>query len=268
MLNSRTLRPGRLVGLKTTIRGGVEYRTTMIEEEHLTESGAEERRWETLCRKADPDEHERAKKARSKARQAIVRPCAPSDFGYLCPEDRVADLEAGLAEARRIADAFNATAQVTPRGQRDDRPSSPTTKGGQGDQLGDDQPAQRDGAGHPAIDVKMIRDAADKASRSARCSAPTPTSGCRRQSRSPDSKPASWSRPAKRRRRRSIRRPSPASPGPHTLWTSTPQPSQGPRGGWAGHRPDAGGGRAATASVVTQNWSSEIEDLPTRRFGA
>jgi hypothetical protein len=156
-----------LVGLSTNIRGGIEYRTRVIEEEHLTADGAEAAKWETERRIADPDEFERAKKARSKARNAIVRVCAPSDFGYLCPEDRVADLEAGLAEARRVADAFNATAQVTHL----------SVNVMTGRILPDDQEAVRAinsemtsllsqmERGIQRIDVKMIRDAADQAKR-------------------------------------------------------------------------------------------------------
>ena len=112
-INTSTLRPGLLVGLSTSISGNVKYRTQVIEEEHVTEDGAEAARWETERTITDPAEHEAAKKARSKARQAIVRACAPTTFGLVCPEDRIPDLEAGLAEARRVADIFNSTASVT-----------------------------------------------------------------------------------------------------------------------------------------------------------
>ncbi len=112
-INTSTLRPGLLVGLSTSISGNVRYRTQTLEEEHLTEDGAEAARWETERTITDPAEYEAAKKARSKARNSIVRVCAASAFGLLCPEDKVADLEAGLAEARATAERFNATATVT-----------------------------------------------------------------------------------------------------------------------------------------------------------
>ena len=112
-INTSTLRPGLLVGLSTSISGNVKYRTQVIEEDHLTDDGAEAARWETERTITDPAEHEAAKKARSKARNAIVRTCAASAFGYLCPENKIADLEAGVAEARRVADLFNSTATVT-----------------------------------------------------------------------------------------------------------------------------------------------------------
>lgn len=113
MIRTSTLRPGLLVGLSTNLKGNVRYRTEVIEAEHVTDEGAEKARWETERVIEDPEEFEAGKKARSKARNAIVRVCSQSAFGYLCPESRVADLEAGLAEARAIADKFNATAQVT-----------------------------------------------------------------------------------------------------------------------------------------------------------
>src|SRR5580765_135900 len=86
-INTSTLRPGLLVGLSTSISGNVRYRTQTLEEEHLTEDGAEAARWETERTITDPAEYEAAKKARSKARNSIVRVCAASAFGLLCPED-------------------------------------------------------------------------------------------------------------------------------------------------------------------------------------
>ena len=108
-----TLRPGLLVSLKSTISGNVKYRTNTIEADHLTEEGAKRARWETERTVTDPKEHERATEARGKARHAVARVCAWSAFGLLCPEDKTAELEAGIAEARRIADEFNATASFS-----------------------------------------------------------------------------------------------------------------------------------------------------------
>ena len=108
-----TLRPGYMVALSTKLRGNVTYQTRVIEDEHRTENGEAEALWETKRIKQDADEDERAKKARSAARQAVVRPCAPSEFGLLCPENRLADLEAGIKLGQRIVDDFNASAKFT-----------------------------------------------------------------------------------------------------------------------------------------------------------
>lgn len=110
MLKSSTLRPGLLVGLNTTLKGNVKYQTRQIEGEHL-EGDSLKSRWETERTIIDPTEHEAGKVAQSKARQAVVRVCSWSPFGLLCPTVNRADLEAGIAEARAIAEAFNATAR-------------------------------------------------------------------------------------------------------------------------------------------------------------
>lgn len=109
----RTLRPGFLVSLKTTVSGNVEYDKRTIEAAHKTETGAEQERWETERTVKDPAEFERGKTARSKARTAVTRVCAYSDFGLLCPESAAAELEEGIAAARAIAAEFNAGARYS-----------------------------------------------------------------------------------------------------------------------------------------------------------
>jgi hypothetical protein len=108
-----TLRPGLLVALSTTIRGNVAYRTVDIETDHLTDEGQRRARWETERTIEDPAEHEAAVKVRSKCRSTITAVCAGSDFGLLCPESKRDALAAAVEEARRTADAFNATAKRT-----------------------------------------------------------------------------------------------------------------------------------------------------------
>jgi len=112
MLTS-TLRPGLLVSLKTSIAGNVNYRTLTLESDHITETGARQARWETERTVVDPQEHEAAIRARSLARSKIQCVCANSAFGLLCPESKASELEAAVAEARAIVDAFNAQAGLT-----------------------------------------------------------------------------------------------------------------------------------------------------------
>jgi hypothetical protein len=108
-----TLRPGLLVSLKTSIRGNVNYKTLTLEGDHITETGERRARWETERTVTDPQEHEAAIRARSLARSKIQCVCANSAFGLLCPESKASELEAAVAEARRIVDAFNAQAGLT-----------------------------------------------------------------------------------------------------------------------------------------------------------
>lgn len=112
-LLTSTLRPGLLVSLKTTISGNVRYQTKMLEQAHFTADGFEQSRWETERQISDPVELEAAKKARSAARGAITRICAQSAFGLLCPQSREPELDEAVAEARKAAEAFNATARYT-----------------------------------------------------------------------------------------------------------------------------------------------------------
>jgi hypothetical protein len=112
-LETSTLRPGLLVSLKTTVKGNVSYHKETIEEDHLTDSGAKMAKWETERKIADPIEHERAQEARSKASHVIRRVCSATAFGLLCPEDKADELAAAIAEARGVADAFNASASIT-----------------------------------------------------------------------------------------------------------------------------------------------------------
>lgn len=112
-MRSTTLRPGFLVSLKTSLRGNVSYVSDIIESEHVTAEGSKRAKWETERTIADPAEFEAAKQAQQKARAAVSRVCAHSEFGLLCPESAAADLEAAVAQAQEIAAAFNASAKLT-----------------------------------------------------------------------------------------------------------------------------------------------------------
>lgn len=112
-LMTSTLRPGLLVGLKTSISGNVRYQTTELEAAHFTGEGFQKSRWETEKQVTDPVEHEAAKAARSAARNKVAAICANSAFGLLCPQSRESELERAIAEAQEIAAAFNATARYT-----------------------------------------------------------------------------------------------------------------------------------------------------------
>lgn len=104
-LNTSTLRPGLLVSLKTSLRGNVKYDRVDLEDR------PEISKWETTRVIADPDEYERGKKAQSRASSIIRRECSASAFGLLCTAERAWRLEDAIAEARAVVDQFNASAQ-------------------------------------------------------------------------------------------------------------------------------------------------------------
>lgn len=164
-IQTSTLRPGLLVSLKTSIVGNVRYAKQTIEAEYLTDDGAQEARWETQRTIADPVEHEAAKKARARARSLITGVCANSAFGLICPEIDAPNLDAAVAEARKIADEFNATAKlsrvyvyvITGRIAPDDVEAVKAINSEIRDLLSDME------SGISRMDVKAIREAASRA---------------------------------------------------------------------------------------------------------
>lgn len=112
-MDMTTLRPGLLVSLKTGVTGNVSYKRADIEPDHLTEAGTKQAKWETERTIDDPDEFEKAHATRSKCRGGIYKVCTQSTFGLLCPEDKKDDLDKAVEAAQILAAEFNATATIT-----------------------------------------------------------------------------------------------------------------------------------------------------------
>lgn len=100
-----TLKPGLLVSLKTTMRGGVEYAREDIADKKEGTAKVEE--WKTTKRVADVKEHEAASKLRSKLGGLVRKVCAPSAFGLICPVSKEAELREAIVEAKEGAAKFN-----------------------------------------------------------------------------------------------------------------------------------------------------------------
>lgn len=113
MTNISVLKPGFLVSLKTSLRGGVSYSRVDLEREHDTNEGRRRARWETTKEIADPAEFEAATKARGAARAEVARVCCASAFGLLCPESDELQLQTAISEARAIVNAHNASARLS-----------------------------------------------------------------------------------------------------------------------------------------------------------
>lgn len=112
-MKASVLKPGLLVSLKTSIRGGVNYQRVDLEHNHTDDDGALVARWETKRQIVDPAEYERATVTRGKARTLISSVCCSSSFGLLCPVSNESRLDEVIAEARALAAAHNAEATVT-----------------------------------------------------------------------------------------------------------------------------------------------------------
>lgn len=109
------LKPGILVSLKTELHGGVRYerRDLTVADTEIPNDAADVARWETKRVIDDAAEHERAVKARSALSTMIRSVCSATAFGLLCPQDREADLDRAIEQARKLADEHNAGASLT-----------------------------------------------------------------------------------------------------------------------------------------------------------
>ena len=106
------LKPGRLVGLKTRVAGLTTYaRAYSDAPEHLAPDGGKATRIITDKVVSDVAENERGVKARGKASSLMRAVCQKTDFGLLCPEDRLPELDAAIDAARAVVAEFNATAE-------------------------------------------------------------------------------------------------------------------------------------------------------------
>lgn len=108
-----TLRPGVLVGLRTSLTGNVSYQKRELEKDHVTRAGERKAKWETERTITDPEEHEEATRVRGRATGLVRSVCARTDFGLLCPNVLVPELNKALDEARQLARTFNAKAKTT-----------------------------------------------------------------------------------------------------------------------------------------------------------
>lgn len=113
MSEIRTLRPGLLVSLHTSLKGNIHYQKVDLENAHVEENGEQRAKWETTRVITDPIEHKAATELRGKISYLIRSQCAVSAFGLLCPEANADKLSEAIVEARALADEFNASAALT-----------------------------------------------------------------------------------------------------------------------------------------------------------
>jgi hypothetical protein len=107
------IRPGILVGLKSTVSGGVAYQRIELEHKEGGEGAPGVDKWETTKIVDDPEEHERAVKVRSKALSRIRKVAAQTSFGLLVPEADEAALWAAYEQSQADCRAFNASSNYT-----------------------------------------------------------------------------------------------------------------------------------------------------------
>jgi|SRR5215472_893147 len=164
MILNTTIRPGLLVHVSTSIKGNVSYDVTRLGTKQTVEGEIEE--WDTKRLTRDVDEQERASKARSLARSKIQSVCIPIEpGGLLCPQDRADQLALAEAEALRIVEEFNDSAQITRLTFRvvtgSIAPSDARAIKMINQELRDLMESMAEGMA--SLDVKKIREAADRA---------------------------------------------------------------------------------------------------------
>lgn len=106
-MTAQLLRPGFLVQIHTSVRGGFKRQSIDLAAPPPQEEGAKKRRWETTETIDDAADFELAKQARSQARGKIQNVCIATPFGSMCPLSKEDLLDAAIAEASRMADTYN-----------------------------------------------------------------------------------------------------------------------------------------------------------------
>lgn len=108
-MKTSVLKPGLLVALSTSLKGGITYQRVDIETDHVTAEGARVARWETKRHIDDPEAFDRATELRGRIRSMITSACCQSSFGLLCPTSEERALEEAIKTARALAIDHNAT---------------------------------------------------------------------------------------------------------------------------------------------------------------
>lgn len=108
------IKPGILVALKTSVRGGVAYSRRELDTPEGAPDGTMQR-WETTRTIDNPDDYTAAKAIRSMAVSKVRRVCVATDFGLLCPEAKEAALDEAIEDARALVAAHNEDREVRTR---------------------------------------------------------------------------------------------------------------------------------------------------------
>lgn len=166
MSKASTIRPGLLVNVKSTVKGGVSYqRVDLDADDNTKRDDADITRWETTRVIEDKDEYEKATKCRSNALSLIRKVCSATTFGLLCPNEQEGALDEAIKTARQLVDNHNANAQHTQVGVfvLKGRVASDDAEAARAITQEVAELTVKMDAGIKAFDPKAIRDAASRA---------------------------------------------------------------------------------------------------------
>lgn len=108
-MSTLTLKPGLLVSLKTSIRGGIDYVRQELSQGDTADGRGHIEEWQTRKVIADKEQYAAAVRLRSGIAAMIRRQCVHTSFGLLCPAANEDFLDAAVERARREARGFNAS---------------------------------------------------------------------------------------------------------------------------------------------------------------
>lgn len=111
-MKAQLLRPGFMIALASSMKGGINYET-QHEESERSDGGVLTEEWTTTKTVFDVEEFERAVKVRGEARYLISKLCVKTPFCLLCPEPNEAALDEGVIAAKKLCEDFNATSAYT-----------------------------------------------------------------------------------------------------------------------------------------------------------
>lgn len=107
-----TIKPGYLVSVKTTLRGGVKYEREDIRNEHKKD-GSKEEEWRTVKTVTNEEEFKAAEKQRAKIAALVSSRCKLTPFGLICQEEDIEELYMAKELAELMVDEWNTSAKHT-----------------------------------------------------------------------------------------------------------------------------------------------------------
>lgn len=110
-MTTQIIKPGLLVALSTSVKGGIRYERIDLGTERIGET--ERANWETHREIADLKEYEGATQTRNKCSSLIRSACVTTSFGLFCPTAQEEQLDNAVIEAARLVELWNRNSQHT-----------------------------------------------------------------------------------------------------------------------------------------------------------
>lgn len=110
-MTTQIIKPGLLVALSTSVKGGIRYERIDLGTERIGDT--ERANWETHREIADLKEYEGATQTRNKCSSLIRSACVATSFGLFCPTANEEQLDRAISEVARLVEIWNRNSQHT-----------------------------------------------------------------------------------------------------------------------------------------------------------